>query len=188
MNSSSPVSYQIDALDRLIEVNQAWTEFARANDGLQVLPEFVLGKSLWQFITDATVENIYRRLAKLAREGRDTQFRYRCDSPKQKRIFQMRITGRPGGRVEFSSTLLSTEDRQAIPLLKLRTEYSGVYVRICGWCHSVAWPGESWRPLETAAERVIGLEETNLPELSHGICAACAARMMVMIQPPNSAD
>lgn len=186
--NSSPVAYQIDALDRLIEVNQAWTEFARANNGLEVLPEFVLGKSLWNFITDVTVEEIYRRLAKLAREGRDTQFRYRCDSPKQKRIFQMRILGRPGGKVEFTSTLLSAEDRPAIPLLKARSEFSGIYVRICGWCHAVAWPGESWRPLEMAAERVIGLEETELPELSHGICEACAAGMMVMMKPPPVAS
>lgn len=181
MNPSTTISYQIDATDRLIEVNSTWTEFALANEGAQSLPEVVLGKSLWQFISDATIQDIYRRLTRLARQGRGATFRYRCDSPTTKRIFRMGIAALPTDKVEFTSTLLSAEDRPPISLLKARAASSQLQVRICSWCHAVAWPGETWQLLELAAERAIGLDEAELPELSHGICEACSAGMMAMM-------
>ncbi len=181
MNPGTTISYQIDATDRLIQVNPAWTEFALANEGAKVLPEVILGKSLWQFISADPIQDIYRRLTRLARDGRGSTFRFRCDSPSQHRIFRMGIAALPAGKVEFTSTLLNEEDRPSISLLQSRTSSSQLPIRICSWCHAVAWPGEAWQPLESAAERALGLEEADLPELSHGICEACAAGMMAMM-------
>lgn len=184
MNPGTTISYQIDTMDRLIQVNESWTAFALANGGERVLPELVLGKTLWHFISDTTIQNIYRRLTNLARQGRGALFRYRCDSPQEKRIFQMRVIALLAGKVEFTSTLLNAEERPAIPLLNARAPSALLHVRICSWCHAVAWPGETWRPLESAAERLIGRGDNELPDLSHGICEACAAGMMAMMTAP----
>jgi hypothetical protein len=180
MTTPLTISYQINASDRLIQMNEGWSEYARVNDGEQVMPEMVLGEPLWNFISDSTIHDIYRRLVLIARQGRSSSFRYRCDAPRFKRTFQMKISATEQGNVEFESTLLSEEERPAIPLLMVRTRPSNVYVRICSWCHVVAWPGETWKPLEAAAERVVAVDEANLPELTHGICEACSQSMLVL--------
>jgi hypothetical protein len=182
------ISYEIDASDRLIHVNERWSEYAQTNNGEQVMPDVVLGETLWNFISDSTTQDIYRRLVLIARQGRSSSFRYRCDAPRYKRMFQMNIGATERGTVEFKSTLLSEEERPAIALLMPRSCPSNIYVRICSWCHVVAWPGEAWKPLETAAERVVSIEETDLPELTHGICEACARKMLELAgsNPPET--
>jgi len=172
------ISYQIDASDRLIQVNEGWSDYARTNNGEHVMPERVIGEPLWNYITDSTIHDIYRRLVTIARQGRSSSFRYRCDAPRYRRMFQMKISATEDGSVEFKSTLLTEEERPAIALLIPRSRPSNIYVRICSWCHVVAWPGESWKPLESAAERVVSVDEADLPELTHGICEACAKSML----------
>ncbi len=186
MTSLLTISYQIDASDRFIQMNDGWSEFARGNDGEQVMPEVVLGEPLWNYISDSTIQDIYRRLVLIARQGRNSSFRYRCDAPRYKRTFQMEITATEQGHVKFTSTLLSEEERAAVPLLMARTRSSNIYVRICSWCHVVAWPGETWKPLEAAAERVVDVDEADLPELTHGICETCAQSMLDLLANPSS--
>jgi len=181
MTPSLTISYQIDSSDRLVQVNEGWSEFARGNDGEQVMPELVLGEPLWKFISDHTVSDIYRRLVLIARQGRRSSFRYRCDAPRYKRTFQMEISATEQGHVKFRSALLSEEERAAVPLLMPRTRPSNTYVRICSWCHVVAWPGETWKPLETATERVVDVDEADPPELTHGICETCAQSMLELL-------
>lgn len=186
MTTSLTISYQIDAADRIIQVSDEWSDFARANDGEQVMPEHVLGVLLWSFISDYTIHDIYRRLVLIARQGRSSSFRYRCDAPRYKRTFQMNISATEQGNVNFESTLLSEEERPAIPLLMARTHRSNVYVRVCSWCHAVAWPGEPWESLETAAERIMSTDESDLPELTHGICETCAKNILKLMVPSYS--
>jgi len=46
-------TYHIDAADRIVAVDAAWIAFAAANDAPD-LPERVLGRPVWQFITNLT--------------------------------------------------------------------------------------------------------------------------------------
>jgi hypothetical protein len=171
------LTYRIDASDRLVRVNATWTEFALANQSAQISADNVLGQVLWSFISDEAVRDIYRRLVALTRQGRKPRFRYRCDSAGLRRVFEMHLTGSADASVEFCSELQTEEPRTPIPLLDPTQPRSEIFIRVCSWCHAVAWPGESWTTLEAAAERLMLTHEAAQPQLTHGICEPCAAQM-----------
>lgn len=176
------ISYRIDADDRIVAVNEAWDEFARANDGEKATSGAVLGRPLWAFIADTTIHDIYRRLVKIARDGRPSRFRYRCDSPAERRVFHMSIVSAEAGQVVFTSQLETSTPRPPIPLLAAGRRRSEILVRICSWCHRVAWPGEPWHTLEDSAERLQLLEPNEMPGTTHGICDDCCAKIFQLIR------
>src|SRR5450631_2450126 len=90
-----PVSYQIDGHDDIISVNSAWKAFARSN-GAPHLAEQVVGRSLWEFVSDGTTRQVYRDLLVRVRGGRTVTFSYRCDSPSLRRYMRMTMT--PGAQ------------------------------------------------------------------------------------------
>lgn len=174
--------YRIDHLDRVVEVNSAWTDFAHANEGEAVHAERVLNRSLWDFIADDTVDDVYRRIVQRARDGATLSFRYRCDSPSRLRICRMTVEPMQDRAVRFTSTPVVEFKRVPLALLEPRRPATATFVRMCSWCHSLAWPGERWVPLEDAAERIQLLDPRMLPTLTHGICPDCAERMLRKLQ------
>lgn len=179
------IAYVIDEQDRLVRVNDAWTRFAADNSGEMLRPAMILGRPLWNFISEPVVRDIYRRLVAQARAGTPTRFAYRCDSPTMRRRFEMRISG-VGHQVEFTSNLLSEEARPSIPLFDVTKQHTQVIVRMCGWCHAIARPDGTWEPLEIGINRLGLLEGQPSPRVSHGICAACAQEMFPGLQPVSS--
>lgn len=170
--------YRIDAGDRLTYVNPAWLEFARNNEGESVMPEKVLGQSMWTCVTDATVREIYQRMIARARAGRPVHFHYRCDAPTKRRVFAMTIRPVAGGEVEFVSTLEQEETRPAVGLLESGRRRDQRLLRICSWCQKVALPANLWVPVETAVEHLQLMETETMPRITHGICDTCAARLL----------
>ena len=63
------VVYEIDQHDRLVFVNDEWDTFALLNDGANVTRRSILTHSLWEFISDATTQQIYRKMLARIRMG-----------------------------------------------------------------------------------------------------------------------
>ena len=61
------ISYQLNELDEIVSVSKGWTRFALANDAPDLVPEKVLNRPLWDFITDLTTEQLYRQILKRVR-------------------------------------------------------------------------------------------------------------------------
>jgi hypothetical protein len=176
----APLRYWIDAQDRLIRLSENWSDFARENDGEALMPDLILGKVLWSEIADLTLRVLYHQLVALARQGRPIRYRFRCDSPTQRRLFEMEIRGTKSGLVEFASTLLETESRPAVPLLDSHQARSQELVRMCSWCQRIAVAG-AWLPVESAMAELGLMERTVLPRLTHGICDECNAKVSAQI-------
>ncbi len=172
------IVYQIDRNDRLCEVGGSWTRFAQANNGDSVMPERVLGRSLWDFISDNHVRELYRQILRRARAGHPARFDYRCDAPESRRLFRMTIRTVAGGNVEFMSRLLWQEARPRVDLLDHEMPASGPWVRVCSWCQKVSLPDGAWVPVEEAAEKLGFLGEEHTPRLTHGICPSCHSAML----------
>lgn len=168
--------YRIDAGGRISRVNAAWTEFARDNGGEALMPERVLGRDLLQAMTDSTVRALYAQMIRQARDGRAVRFRYRCDAPDRRRIFEMEIRAVGGGEVEFVSTLRHEEPRAPVGLLQGGQARDARLLRVCSWCQQVAVGEHTWLPVEAAAELMHLLEAETFPRLTHGICDACRAK------------
>lgn len=176
------IAYCIDAADRLVSFNAGWTAFAERNGGEDARPEKVVGRSLWDFVADPTVQELYRRMVARARQGRVVRFRYRCDAPSERRVFQMEIRRRPQGRVEFSSGLISSDPRPHVAWLD-RPESPGTeLVRMCSWCARVALPDGRWVAIEQAIEQHRALQRLVPPSITHGICQNCQAEMLQLLR------
>ena len=174
------IQYRIDAENCLIYVNDRWDQFAEENDGRGLALVDVLGTSLFSYIADDTILQLYMQLVVLARQGRPATFNYRCDSPKARRRFEMNIHALDAGEVEFSSTLLENEPRAEVLLLDRRQPRNEQFLRVCSWCQRIR-VGDAWLSAEEAVEKLDLMEEATMPVLTHGICETCHDEMMATI-------
>lgn len=174
------IVYLIDAEDRIVSVNGAWNDFASENDGTAVLAEHVVGRNLFDFITDTSTQHIYRQMLARIRGGTDVQFSYRCDSPDCRRLMEMQVRGADAhGGVEFRSITLEAHARepQLLPQADGATEMEPASLqRACGWCNRLDVNG-TWMEIEDALPRLGLMEHPTAPMVTHGICADCVAKM-----------
>lgn len=167
--------YRIDANDRISHVNEAWSEFARDNQGESLMPQHVIGQKLFDSTTDITVRELYLQMLRRVRAGTPVRFRYRCDAPDRRRTFEMVIHALTGDTVEFVSTLEHEELRPKVDVLEAGRPRDDRVLRVCSWCQKVALPDKSWVPVERAVDILHLLEALTFPRLTHGICESCRA-------------
>jgi hypothetical protein len=182
VRSKAPsIRYWIDANDRVVRVNDEWAKFAAENDGGPVVSAAgIVGQTLWSFIDDPTLCNLYREMVLLARKGQPISFGFRCDAPCFRRIFQMRISGGTGEEVEFASTLESEEARDAVSLLDNRQPRDERFIRMCSWCQRVR-ANDRWVSVEAAVSELGLMSGPTVPAITHGICEDCRRTMMAEI-------
>ena len=165
--------YRLNSQDELIYVNEEWVAFAHVNDSPELLPENVLGCSLWNFISDETTRQLYREILRQVRAGRSTNFIFRCDTPEYRRHLEMTISAQDDGVVQFATRVLRKEARQRQDLLGRYVPRTDDLLRICGWCKRVDVGGERWEEVEEAVRTLSLFEQNPLPCLTHGICEVC---------------
>ena len=170
------VVYRLDPEDRIVEVNETWKRFARGNDAAE-LADGVLGRSLWDFITDSTTATIYRDLLVRVRDGRTMTFPFRCDAPALRRW--MRMTMRPLVRraVLFESEILE-EARASAALWARYARRGGELVCVCSWCKRVRIDDQHWMETDAAVDALALFIGQPPPMLTHGMCPTCYASMM----------
>lgn len=177
--TESFLSYLVDATDLIIEVNDAWTGFALANEGAHLLAPAVLGRPLWDMVSDVPTRQVYEHLLRRARQGNQpVEFCFRCDGPTHRRLLRMRLTATTESGVRFETQLLKEEVRPSVALLDVRAERSGDVIRICGWCMRVPVVTGEWLELEEAVPLFQIFERSPLPRLSHCMCPDCHSLMM----------
>jgi hypothetical protein len=173
------VVYEIDQHDRLVFVNDEWDTFALLNDGANVTRRSILTHSLWEFISDATTQQIYRKMLARIRMGRNVQFQFRCDSPECVQLLEMTVFA-VGDRVRFETRTVTADERPAVPLLDIHMPRTEDFLRVCAWCSRVLAEG-LWKHVEEAMPS-LGLHESPaLPQISHGMCPDCVTRVMAEI-------
>jgi hypothetical protein len=183
---SSPLIYRIDAANRIVWVNAAWSEFACANHGESVMPTQILGQDLLASFADGTVRELYASMIRHVRSGKAVRFDYRCDAPDRRRTFTMEIRPRTDGEVEFVSALRHETARAPVVLLQPGVPRDKErFIRLCSWCQSVAMPEGHWLAVEEAVAALRLLEEAVLPRITHGMCPACYDRIQATLLAPS---
>lgn len=173
MNSDTNIIYRLNGKDEFSYVNDEWVAFALANDARDLLPENVLGRSLWGFITDETTRVLYREILQTVRTGRPARFSLRCDSPERRRYLEIAIVGQDGGAVQIETTTTQVEERPRQALLDRQAPRAADALRMCGWCKCVDVGGGIWGELEEAVTLLGLFERPDLPIITHGMCEAC---------------
>jgi hypothetical protein len=137
----------------------------------------------------AEVRSAYRALhrAVLGGERPFVAFEMRCDEPDVRRLLRMSITAlhEPSAppAVLYQSQLLSAVSRPWVSLFDpqkivdhVRLEAGLPIVRICSFCHWVAWPIET--PTEWIAVEDYYRKGTPADvRTSHGVCLNCTDRI-----------
>lgn len=165
--------YRLNRRDEFIFVDEGWGSFAAANDALDLMPELVLSRPLWDFISDETTVQLYREILRQARAGHPARFGFRCDAPELRRGMEMIVTGLGGGEVQFETRVLREEWRPRQELLARYVARAGEMLRMCGWCKRVDVGAGRWEEVEDAVKALSLFEREALPALTHGICEAC---------------
>jgi hypothetical protein len=178
------VQYRVNDRDEIVFVNEAWGPFATANGDQRLATAEVLGRPLWEFISDPTTRHLYRDILARVRGGVPVRFTFRCDSPACRRLLEMQVAGEPGGGAEFRTRVLSEVGREPQPLLEPDRPHSGEFVRMCGWCKKVDLGGR-WAEVEEAVSHLGLIDRLLLPQLTHGVCEDCYARMVETLRGPG---
>lgn len=172
MATSGGLRYRVNRHDEIVFVSEQWDAFADANGGAAARSEHVLHKPLRSFVADATTQLLYAQILARAREGRVVAFTFRCDSPGERRLLQMRVSPMDDGDVEFATAVVRAESRPPVSLCGLMAPDGNELIRVCGWCNKVH-DGQDWAEVEEALGRLRVLESAPAPRMTHGICETC---------------
>lgn len=174
----SDLLYQLNAADEISSVNEEWLFFARANDGEPLLLPQILGRPLWDFISDSETQHIYRLLHQRVRtRGGAVRFAFRCDGPERRRLLELSISPGAGQGLIYQVRTVREEDRELVSLLDPHQPRSETFVTMCGWCKRVAAPPHGWLEVEEAVAALSLFAEPRPPQLTHGICGECSERL-----------
>lgn len=172
------VEYRIDDSDDVVEVGGGWAEFARANDATE-LAGAPLGRTLWSFIDDAGIRELWQLVVQRVRDRRqEARVPLRCDGPRARRWFEMTVTPEADDGVRFRSVLVFEESRPPVALLDRGAQRApdAPPVALCSWCGRGRLGGQ-WLDVEELVRVGRLLERAAVPPITHGICAGCRDMM-----------
>ena len=169
------VRYEVDASDTLIGVNDAWQSFAIANGAPHLMRERILGRPLWDFVSDDTTRLVYDVILRHVRCGARSRFEYRCDSPDRRRLMQMTIAPGHAGHVVFESATICVEWHREPGIV------AAALARCCGWCKRAHTEGHGW--VELGSDHVDDSRPgtARTPMITGGMCSDCHSRVMSSI-------
>jgi hypothetical protein len=181
------VAYATDLDGRIIGVGaESWAEGARANNWSPPAPESLIGRSLFDVISEGEVRSVYLRLHEAVTNGlkRRVMFTCRCDSPDAAREMRMSIGCLRDGAgicaVLYHSQIITQRERPPIPFLdpdeaiKMMRDDTRAILRVCSFCQKVSRPGaDNWMTAEVYY-RSGGDSDVRL---SHGVCNECEANL-----------
>lgn len=177
------ILYRIDKLDLIEFIEGAWDAFTIANGAPQLVSVDMVGRSIWDSISNETIRHIYKQIIDRARAGETIQVDFRCDSPELRRYLQMRISPCGEGSVQFETRTIRIEDIAKPadpPNLK---GFAGNLLVTCSWCQKYKTGENAWHDVADAIRILDLFELVPIPHLSHGMCAECFESVLKRI--PN---
>ncbi len=165
--------YRVDSSDLILDISGNWDRFAVENGVNTLKSDDIIGKVLWEFITDCSTEHLYKMMLEKVRKNRQSvTFPFRCDSPSSKRFMRMDIIPTGDGYVEFKSRIVREEFRKPVIILDGTVLRLDEVLVVCSWCKKVRLT--EWMELDEAIRISPLLDKVPVPAISHGICGDCA--------------
>jgi hypothetical protein len=165
--------YQVDAEDRIINIDGAWSAFARENGGQSLLNNPPIGRLIWDLIRGMSTRNIYHIIMKQVRKtGHPARFPFRCDSPDVRRYMEMKISLGEAGSLWFQTSIAKVVAADGNNVSNYAASPTKELVQMCAWCDRVQ-VGDEWLPLEVAIWSLGLLDTPEAPPISHDICLSC---------------
>ena len=167
--------YELDDEDTIVYVSKNWANFGKENGaGDKQNSNSVIGKRIWDYITDLETQHLYKLLYKNAREGKPMPtIPFRCDSPDSKRHLELKIETKPNGNLSITSIIRKVELRKRVNLLDSNVRRSEKLVKMCSMCKKVETDPGTWREIEflLTEKKLFAVEP--MPNITHGLCIDC---------------
>ncbi|MCC6491080.1 MAG: hypothetical protein IT364_26570 [Candidatus Hydrogenedentes bacterium] len=172
------IEYEIDAEDNFVSIGGDWDEFAEKNGAPGLSADYLLGRSLWGYISGVDTTSLYRVLIERVRESkRAVNFDFRCDSPDRRRWFHLIVTPLPGNCLRFYSILLKEEERQPVSVFDAEAARNEEVLTVCSVCKKVN-NADTWMEVEDAVKKLGLMNREPHPQISHGLCSECYTRLL----------
>lgn len=174
--------YHINEYNQISYVNEAWLDFGKDNQAVNLSLSDVLGRSIWSYMQNRETEAIYQIIVNNVRKkGIDFALLFRADSPDKRRFMELRINPIENNGVRFNSVLLDEEPRSYVTLLDNNIRRKSSFIIICSWCKMVNVSREHWIDIEAAVKFLNLFKSDPYPRLSHHICPSCNNRLRTEI-------
>lgn len=174
MEENGACRYEIDAGDMIVDVDDAWLDFARRNGAAGLTRERTIGRSAHVFIAGWALSELYAQLfIALRRDCRKAELPFRCDAPDMQRHMQLEMSAGPDGHIRLAGRLLRSVPRRRIPLLDAGVRRNGQWLIICSVCRRLPAVDGSWQEVEQALASPYAEPPEGLPQLTHDICQSC---------------
>lgn len=171
--------YTVDEDNVLEWVSTQWLTFAAENQARGLQPELILGHSLWEYVSGAETRHLYERLFDRVRELQaPVSVPFRCDAPELRRFMRLTIEPAEDCSLRIVVQLVREEERERVALLDVGVGRDEAFLSMCSWCRRVLAAPDQWEEVEIAIQLLGLFERDSLPEISHGVCPDCYARVM----------
>ncbi len=158
----------LDRALRIVWLNTGWAQFARDNDGADLLPRFGIGQPYLEGIGGGLRPRWARILTHTLGAAAPWEADYDCSSPEEPRTLRIRIFPLEGeGLLLVHSARVADALDDEAALEALYQDPSGLY-RQCSYCRRMRSRHGSW----DVAPEWVGREPMST---SHGMCEPCAA-------------
>ena len=169
INESQDVIYIIDADFVLKAYNKAWVDFARSNNGDEVLVKYPIGSNILDAIEGPLKLYTVQAFEKALRGNKPFEHNYKCPSAVNDRVFRQSAYPLKEGEGLVVSNHLVLEgplDVEPQEFNKRFIDDKGL-IRQCSCCRRIK------DPIHLAWLWVPSLVKDPFPATSHGICPQC---------------
>jgi hypothetical protein len=170
---SDDVVYRLDADDHIYPQGPGWNWFADSNGAPEIFSEEISGKSLWIYVRDDNVAEVYRIVFSQVRaDGEAVRFPYRCDSPVSKRFMSMTVEAMDDGGLLITNALEHEEPLPTTFHFEERQVPGQTALLRCSLCNSVRFQGQ-WSDISEAIADGLEAGGDRQVVVAHTVCTAC---------------
>lgn len=167
--------YRLDSADVIEFVDRWWLAFARENNADDLNETAVVGRKLWDFISDQPTQELYREIHERVRTlGNPIAVPFRCDSPTLQRYMQLTISRQDEGRLMYESKLIQTKVQHRLSALDPNQERSEAVLTMCSFCKRTLMEPSGWLELENISLKLRMYEQQKVPAFLYTVCPDCS--------------
>ena len=172
-------AYTLDHLNRVIDVDDAWLQYAQENRAPELTRERVVGRSVLGFVGGKATRRLYEALYRRVRAGAGpVEIPFRCDSPNRFRFMNLVLRAGRQGIIECEGVLIREQDRPYFSILDRYFPRSDERLPTCSLCKRIQAYGSRWLVLEEAIRELKLFGSLNAPHLEQTVCDECRASLV----------
>lgn len=171
--------YIIDALDRIVFVNPAWSRLVAPGRGAGPDLLEMFGRPIWERIPEGVVRQLWQVLyARVRAIGGSVFVPMRLDRADERRLIDIELQPLGDGSIRHICELVWREPRAAVALLDPSYPRDERRLLSCSWCRRIQVRLGVWEEIEDAQRALSIAADASLPRLQPSACISCKQSLL----------